>query len=167
MEHPVTELCFGLDLVEQQLRIASGEPLSPEVRAARSIGHALEVRLYAEDPARKFMPQPGHIESLQWPETAVEAVPEPDRTGPIFRVDTGYQTGDHVTPFYDPLVAKLICWAESRNLAFDHLAAQLDQVDFRLVAPKGPRTSNLAFLRSLLDDERVRSGDYDTSLLGV
>lgn len=166
VEHPVTELCYGVDLVEQQLRIAAGEALSEEVREAIPRGHAVEVRLYAEDPSRKFMPQPGRLETLTWPPSALAMSLSRD-AGPVFRIDAGYQQGDEITPYYDPLIAKLICWADSRSAALDHLAAQLDRTEVRLAAPKGSRTTNLAFLRALLDDPRLRSGDYDTTLLGA
>jgi 3-methylcrotonyl-CoA carboxylase alpha subunit len=153
VEHPVTEVVTGLDLVEQQLRVAAGELLSGDVMAASRRGAAVEVRLYAEDPSKGFLPQPGRIESLSWPEA-----------GEGIRVDTGVRAGDEVTPFYDPMIAKVIAHGGDRAQAVDRLRAALAATELSLLGPKGPRTTNLEFLGRLLDDERFRSGEYDTSI---
>ncbi len=154
VEHPVTELVCGLDLVEQQLRIAAGEPLSAEARAARSSGHAIEARLYAEDPARGFLPQPGRLERLALPFGL-----------PGIRVDTGVAEGAEVTPHYDPLLAKIIAHGASRGEAIARLDAALASTVVALVGPKGPRATNLAMLRSVLAAPEFARGDYDTRLV--
>jgi acetyl-CoA carboxylase biotin carboxylase subunit/3-methylcrotonyl-CoA carboxylase alpha subunit len=152
VEHPVTEAITGLDLVEQQLRIAANERLSEAVTQARPEGHAIEVRLYAEDPARSFMPQPGRIEELIWPE------------GEGIRIDAGVVKGSEVTPHYDPLLAKIVAWAPDRSRAIARLAEALTGVRLKLMGTKGERQTNLAFLRRVLETDEFRRADYDTSL---
>jgi acetyl-CoA carboxylase, biotin carboxylase subunit len=105
VEHPVTEMITGVDLVEQQLRIAAGEPLRLRQDDVTFTGHALECRINAEDPARNFFPSPGKITTLRWP------------TGPGIRVDAGFDAGAVVTPFYDSLLAKLVVHGASRDEA--------------------------------------------------
>jgi acetyl-CoA carboxylase, biotin carboxylase subunit len=146
VEHPVTELVTGLDLVEQQFRIAAGEQVSFDPGAVRPDGHAVELRVYAEDP-RRFLPSPGVI--TQWREPA----------GPGVRVDAGYAEGNTVTPFYDPLLAKLCVHGQDRGEA---LARAADAVAAFQIA--GPRT-NLPFHADLLASEEFASGDYDTSVV--
>ncbi|MEV1249837.1 acetyl/propionyl/methylcrotonyl-CoA carboxylase subunit alpha [Nonomuraea sp. NPDC050022] len=144
VEHPVTELVTGLDLVELQLRVAAGE--SPEVKAETG-GHAIEFRVYAEDPGR-FFPGPGKISA--WREPAGEGV----------RVDSGYEEGNTVTPFYDPLMAKLCVFGATRAEA---LRAGREAVAGFVV--EGPK-NNLPFCAELLDNAEFVSGDYDTGLIG-
>jgi acetyl-CoA carboxylase, biotin carboxylase subunit len=146
VEHPVTELVTGLDLVEQQFRIAAGEPPSFDPAAVRPAGHALELRVYAEDPVR-FLPAPGTI--TRWEEPAGDGI----------RVDAGYQAGNTVTPFYDPLLAKLCVHGADRAQA---LARARDAV--AAFAVEGPKT-NLAFHAELLASPGFVSGNYDTSLV--
>ena len=146
VEHPVTELVTGLDLVEQQFRIAAGEQVSFDPDTVRPDGHAVELRVYAEDP-RRFLPSPGVI--TQWREPA----------GPGVRVDAGYAEGNTVTPFYDPLLAKLCVHGQDRGEA---LARAADAVAAFQIA--GPRT-NLPFHADLLASEEFASGDYDTSVV--
>jgi acetyl-CoA carboxylase, biotin carboxylase subunit len=146
VEHPVTELVTGLDLVEQQFLIAAGEPPSFDPAAVRPTGHALELRVYAEDPVR-FLPAPGTI--TRWEEPAGDGV----------RVDSGYQAGNTVTPYYDPLLAKLCVHGADRAQA---LARARDAV--AAFAVEGPKT-NLAFHAELLTSPDFVSGDYDTSLV--
>ena len=146
VEHPVTELVTGIDLVEQQFRIAAGEPPSFDPAAITPSGHALELRIYAEDPVR-FLPGPGTI--TQWQEPSGEGI----------RVDAGYQAGNTVTPFYDPLLAKLCVHAADRPGA---LARAREAV--AAFAIEGPKT-NLRFHAELLDSPEFVSGDYDTSLI--
>ncbi|MBM4364385.1 MAG: biotin carboxylase, partial [Deltaproteobacteria bacterium] len=153
VEHPVTEAVFGLDLVELQLRVAAGEPLPDSVLSARSEGHAVEARLYAEDPARGFLPQPGRIERLTFPEGL-----------PGLRVDAGVEAGSEVTSHYDPLLAKVIAHGATRAEAIERLDAALARTELELVGPKGPRVTNLGFLRRVLADATFQGGDYDTSL---
>jgi acetyl/propionyl-CoA carboxylase alpha subunit len=142
VEHPVTELVAGLDLVEAQLRIAGGKPL--ELHEVQPDGHAVEVRLYAEDPLT-FLPQAGRIERLRVP-------------GEI-RVDAGVEEGDEVPIAYDPLIAKLIAHGETREQALDRLAAALRETEVRGV------TTNLPFLRWLVAHPEVRAGRTTTGFL--
>ncbi len=146
VEHPVTELVTGLDLVAAQLRIAAGQPVGFDPDTVRSRGHALELRVYAEDP-RRFLPGPGRITT--WREPA----------GPHVRVDAGYAQGDTVTPHYDPLLAKLCVWGEDRPEALERARAAVG--DFVIEGPK----SNLAFFADLLADPDFVSGAYDTGLV--
>jgi acetyl/propionyl-CoA carboxylase alpha subunit len=142
VEHPVTEAVTGLDLVAEQLRIAQGEPL----RTSNSLllGHAVEVRLYAEDP-RTFLPQAGLVERLRLPDT--------------IRVDAGVAEGDEVGVAYDPLIAKLIARGESRDEAFAHLRAALAETEVTGL------TTNLPFLRWLAAHPAVRAGETTTAFL--
>jgi acetyl-CoA carboxylase biotin carboxylase subunit len=146
VEHPVTELVTGIDLVEQQFLIAAGEPPSFDPAAVRPAGHAIELRIYAEDPVR-FLPGPGTI--TEWVEPAGDGV----------RVDAGYQAGNTVTPFYDPLLAKLCTYGADRAQALDR--ARQAVAAFRIAGPK----TNLAFHADLLTSAEFVSGDYDTSLV--
>jgi acetyl-CoA carboxylase, biotin carboxylase subunit len=146
VEHPVTELVTGIDLVEQQFLVAAGEPPSFDPAAVRSAGHALELRVYAEDPVR-FLPGPGTI--TEWAEPAGDGI----------RVDAGYQAGNTVTPFYDPLLAKLCVHGADRAQALDR--AREAVAAFRITGPK----TNLAFHADLLTSPEFVSGDYDTSLV--
>jgi acetyl/propionyl-CoA carboxylase alpha subunit len=152
VEHPVTEAVTGLDLVEQQLRVASGEQLEPAVLSASSQGHAIEARVYAEDPSRGFLPQPGRIEELVWP------------SGEGIRVDSGVAAGLEVTPHYDPMLAKIIAYAATRDAAIARLDAALASTRLRLVGPKGDRATNLEFLQRVLASAEFAAGQYDTSL---
>ncbi|MGA2824706.1 MAG: biotin carboxylase N-terminal domain-containing protein [Streptosporangiaceae bacterium] len=150
VEHPVTELVTGIDLVEQQFLIAAGEAVSFGPPAASSSvparGHAIELRVYAEDPVR-FLPGPGRI--TEWAQPSGEGI----------RVDAGYAAGNTVTPFYDPLLAKLCTYGATRAEA---VARARDAVAaFRIAGPK----TNLAFHADLLASPQFASGDYDTSLV--
>jgi len=153
VEHPVTELVTGLDLVEQQLRIAAGEPLSPEVLAAKPQGHAVEARLYAENPSAGFVPQPGRLVRFRLP---------PEGTG--VRIDAGYAEGGEVTPHYDPLIAKVIGSGATRAEAIARLDGALAAIELELTGPRGPRTTNRDFLRLVLASPEFARGEYDTSL---
>jgi len=146
VEHPVTELVTGIDLVEQQFLIAAGEPPSFDPAAVRPAGHAIELRIYAEDPVR-FLPGPGTI--TEWDEPVGDGV----------RVDAGYQAGNTVTPFYDPLLAKLCVHGADRAQALDR--ARQAVAAFRIAGPK----TNLAFHADLLTSPEFVRGDYDTSLV--
>jgi acetyl-CoA carboxylase biotin carboxylase subunit len=147
VEHPITELITGIDLVEQQLLIAAGQAPSfdaDELAAPR--GHAVEARIYAEDPDR-FQPAPGKITAWQEPK------------GPGIRVERGYGKRDRVTLFYDPLLAKVAVWAPDRAAALDRLRSAL-----RGLRIEGPGC-NLPFFTELLDDPSYASGEYDTGLV--
>lgn len=147
VEHPVTEDVTGLDLVEWQLRVAAGEPLPLSQDEIPLDGHAVEARLYAEDPDNGFLPSPGRIHAL--------VLPEDDRV----RIDTGVRAGDVVTPFYDPMIAKVIVFARSRDDALDGLADALDET---IVA--GPRT-NVGFLAALARHDAFRESSFDTRFI--
>ncbi|MGI8452011.1 MAG: biotin carboxylase, partial [Streptosporangiaceae bacterium] len=143
VEHPVTEMVTGIDLVEQQLRIAAGCDISFDPGGAAAQGHAIELRVYAEDPNR-FLPSPGTITG--WAEPS----------GGGIRVDAGYEAGNQVTPFYDPLLAKLCVWGADRDEA---LRRARDAVaSFRITGLK----TNLPFHADLLDSEEFSDGGYDT-----
>ncbi|MGS2614092.1 acetyl-CoA carboxylase biotin carboxylase subunit [Micromonospora sp. LZ34] len=146
VEHPVTELVYGVDLVEEQLRVAAGlaPTFDPDALAPR--GHAIELRINAEDPKR-FLPGPG----------AITAWTEP--TGEGVRVDSGYVAGNTVTPFYDSLMAKLIVSGATRAEAIERARAAV--ASFELTGPK----CNLPFFAELLENEEFLSGDYDTAIV--
>jgi acetyl/propionyl-CoA carboxylase alpha subunit len=147
VEHPVTEAVAGVDLVHAQLRVASGEPLpwSQETLAQR--GHAIECRIYAEDPSGDFLPQAGPLSVYREPQ------------GPGIRVDSGVVEGDEVSIYYDPLLAKLIAAGETRETARRRMLAALRQF-----AVLGIRT-NIPFLIRVLEHERFGEGAIDTSFL--
>ena len=147
VEHPITELVTGIDLVEQQFRIAGRGEVSFAEQAVKQNGHAVELRIYAEDPNR-FLPSPGTI--TEWAEPA----------GPGIRVDAGYSVGNQVTPFYDPLLAKLCVHAATRDEALARARAAV--ADFRVAGLK----TNLPFHTDLLDSAEFSSGAYDTSVVG-
>jgi 3-methylcrotonyl-CoA carboxylase alpha subunit len=147
VEHPVTEAITGFDLVELQFRVAAGETLPFRQDDLAIDGHAIEARLYAEDPDEGFLPSTGKLYALDLPQ------------GEGIRADTGVRQGDEVTPYYDPMIAKVIAHAPSRGEALSRLAAALTQT---LVA--GPKT-NLAFLRELCAAEAFRRGGVDTGFI--
>jgi 3-methylcrotonyl-CoA carboxylase alpha subunit len=147
VEHPVTEAVTGLDLVEWQFRIAAGEKLPLTQDKVPLNGHAVEARLYAEDTERGFLPSTGRLIALQFPK------------GEGLRVDTGVEAGDVVTPFYDPMIAKLIAHGATRAQALDRLAQALDHT---IVI--GPR-SNAGFLAALCRAGGFRGGDFDTGFI--
>jgi 3-methylcrotonyl-CoA carboxylase alpha subunit len=148
VEHPVTEMVTGLDLVEWQLRVAAGEPLPLRQEQVLQHGHAIEVRLYAEDPEKNFLPGSGRLERLLLP-PACDGV----------RIDAGVEQGDTVTVFYDPMIAKLIVHAADRSAALARLAQALSRCD--VVGP----ASNIDFLERLIAHPRVVDGSIDTSYL--
>jgi len=147
VEHPVTEMITGLDLVEWQLRIAAGERLPLVQEALRLVGHAIEVRLYAEDPSRGFLPSPGRVRTWQPPAT------------PGVRIDAGIESGDDITGFYDAMIAKLIVHGENREQALARLRHALRETF--LVGPR----NNLQFLARLIDTRSVRDAALDTQLI--
>ncbi len=147
VEHPVTEQVTGLDLVRAQLLVAGGEALPWTQAAIRQRGHAIEARVYAEDPARGFIPQAGILERYREP------------SAPGVRVDSGVVEGSEVTVYYDPMIAKVIATAETRPLAINRLAAALRAFDIG-----GVRT-NVSFLVRILELAEFRNGAIDTAFL--
>ncbi|MCW5567148.1 MAG: acetyl/propionyl/methylcrotonyl-CoA carboxylase subunit alpha [Dokdonella sp.] len=148
VEHPVTELTTGLDLVEWQLRVAAGEPLPLAQDQVPRHGHAIEVRLYAEDPEAGFLPGSGRLARLELPAPSAHV-----------RIDSGVVEGDTVTIFYDPMIAKLIVWDEDRPTALARLREALAQC-----AIDGPK-SNIAFLEALVRHPAIVEGRIDTGYL--
>ena len=144
VEHPVTEMVTGLDLVEWQLRVAAGERLPPSPALT---GHAIEARIYAEDPARDFLPATGHIVHLRFPE------------GPGIRVDAGVESGGEITPWYDPMIAKLIVHGADRKAALARLRQALAGVEIAGV------TTNVAFLRRVAASRAFGAAELDTGLI--
>jgi 3-methylcrotonyl-CoA carboxylase alpha subunit len=149
VEHAVTEMCTGLDLVELQLRVAAGEPLPPEALRSEPRGHALEARIYAEDPQKNFAPKPGEVKNLRWPPLAPGSL----------RVETGIVQGSTVTSHYDPMIAKIVTFGTTRHQAILTLDRALAETEI------DPLVTNLAFLRSVLAHESFRAGQYDTDFV--
>jgi acetyl-CoA carboxylase biotin carboxylase subunit/3-methylcrotonyl-CoA carboxylase alpha subunit len=164
VEHAVTELVMGLDLVEWQLRIASGQRLPETLATSKPSGHSIEARLYAEDPGRGFVPQPGTLAGLRWPADELGPACATTSALPGIRIDAGYVEGGTVTPHYDPLIAKLVAHAGSRGEAIALLDRTLETSAVRLEGPKGPKTTNQEFLRRVLAAPEFVRGDYDTAL---
>jgi acetyl-CoA carboxylase, biotin carboxylase subunit len=146
VEHPVSEIVTGIDIVRQQLRIAAGEPLPVTGRAARR-GHAIEIRLNAEDPANGFAPAPGTIERFRPP------------LGPGVRIDTHLEEGSTISPYYDSLIAKLVVWAEDRPAAIARGLRALGEIELGGI----PTTRGLAL--DILRSDEFGSGEYSTSFL--
>jgi 3-methylcrotonyl-CoA carboxylase alpha subunit len=148
VEHPVTEMITGLDLVEWQLRVAAGEPLPKRQSELAIRGHALEARIYAEDPERGFLPSIGRIRHWRMPSNS-----------PRVRVDTGFHAGDEVSPFYDPMLAKLVVWGADRPAALAQLRSALAECEVAGV------TTNIAFLERVVAHVAFASGALDTGLI--
>ncbi len=148
VEHPVTEAITGLDLVEWQLRVAQGEPLPLQQAQVPLVGHAIEVRLYAEDPANEFLPATGTLELYR------ESQPGAGR-----RVDSGVAQNDVISPFYDPMLGKLIAWGETREQARLRLLTMLDEF-----AVGGVKT-NLPFLRRIIGHAAFAAAELDTDFI--
>jgi acetyl-CoA carboxylase biotin carboxylase subunit len=147
VEHPVTEMVFGVDLVREQLRIAQGQPMRIHPGTLNPRGHAVECRITAEDPWNDFLPAAGVVQYLRPP------------SGPGIRWDGGVESGQEITLFYDPLLAKLIAWGETRDVALDRMRRAL-----RELVIVGVPTSQAFHLR-LLDDRDFRNGETDIALL--
>jgi 3-methylcrotonyl-CoA carboxylase alpha subunit len=148
VEHPVTEMITGLDLVEWQLRVAAGEPLPLRQDELAIRGHAIEARLYAEDPDRGFLPSIGLLTHWRMPDADTHV-----------RIDTGVRAGDAVSPFYDPMLAKLIVWGEDRDAACAAMLAALAQCEVVGVA------TNIAFLERVVAHEAFATARLDTGLI--
>ncbi|WP_044549809.1 acetyl/propionyl/methylcrotonyl-CoA carboxylase subunit alpha [Mesorhizobium japonicum] len=152
VEHPVTEMVTGTDLVEWQLRVASGEKLPNTQSEIALTGHALEARIYAEDASKGFLPATGTLHHLKFPEAAPE--------GATMRVETGVRTGDAISPYYDPMIAKLVVHAKDRLAALEALGAALARTEI------AGSTVNTGFLAALAADPDFCAGDVDTGLIG-
>jgi 3-methylcrotonyl-CoA carboxylase alpha subunit len=148
VEHPVTELITGVDLVEWQLRVAFGEKLPLKQDEIRLNGHAIEVRVYAENPAKNFMPSVGRITTWRLPE----------QTGGL-RIDAGYCEGDAVSPYYDAMLAKMIAWAPTREAAIARLDRGLEETDVRGIV------TNVPFLSALVTHPSVGANTIDTGFI--
>ncbi|WP_315774701.1 MULTISPECIES: acetyl/propionyl/methylcrotonyl-CoA carboxylase subunit alpha [unclassified Bradyrhizobium] len=148
VEHPVTELITGVDLVEWQLRVAFGEELPLTQDQIRLHGHAIEARVYAENPAKNFMPSVGTIKTWRLPA----------ETGGL-RIDAGYREGDAVSPYYDAMLAKMIAWAPTREVAIERLNRGLEDTDVRGIV------SNIPFLSALLTHPDVVANAIDTGFI--
>ena len=144
VEHPVTEEVTGVDIVQEMVRIAAGLPLSIPEQGIGPRGHAIEARIYAEDPARNFMPSPGQIIQLDIPEL------------PGLRVDTGARAGTNVTVYYDPMIAKLIAWGEDRAAAIETMGGAL-----QAITVEGVKT-NIPFLQRILAGDDFAAGRIHT-----
>jgi len=147
VEHPVTEAITGLDLVELQFRVAAGEALPLGQDDVRIDGHAAEARLYAEDPERNFLPSTGKLTALEFP------------GGEGVRIDTGVEAGSVVSPYYDPMIAKVIAHGHDRNEALERLATALGNT-----VVVGPH-ANAAFLKALVSHPEFRAGRFDTGFI--
>ncbi|MBR1121100.1 acetyl/propionyl/methylcrotonyl-CoA carboxylase subunit alpha [Bradyrhizobium lablabi] len=148
VEHPVTELITGIDLVEWQLRVAFGEKLPLTQGEIKLNGHAIEARVYAENPQKNFMPSVGRIKTWQTP-----------AEGDGLRIDAGYRNGDAVSPYYDAMLAKVIAWAPTREIAIDKLNRALEQTDVRGIV------TNIPFLSALVTHPDVRRNAIDTGFI--
>jgi acetyl/propionyl-CoA carboxylase alpha subunit len=149
VEHPITEMITGVDLVHEQLRVAAGLPLSVTQSDVQIHGHALECRVYAEDAGNNWAPSPGKIVQYSEP------------SGAWVRVDSGVLEGDEVSVYYDPMIAKLIVWGRDREAAVGRLRRALSE--YRV---QGIQTT-IPFFQALLDDAEFLSGQYDTGFLSV
>ena len=145
VEHPVTEEITGQDLVEWQLRVASGEPLPKRQEELAIQGHAVEARLYAEDPVHQFLPSTGRLDHFVLPRAV--------------RIETGVEEGDRISPYYDPMIAKLVAHGPSRQWAIDELVSALEAVEV------WPVKTNAAFLARAADDADFRAGEVDTGFI--
>jgi 3-methylcrotonyl-CoA carboxylase alpha subunit len=148
VEHPVTELITGIDLVEWQLRVAFGEALPLKQHEIKLNGHAIEARVYAENPQKNFMPSVGRIKTWRTPD-AVDGL----------RIDAGYRSGDGVSPYYDAMLAKVIAWAPTREAAIERLNRGLEQTDVRGIV------TNIPFLSALVTHPQVRANTIDTGFI--
>src|SRR5436309_6065134 len=148
VEHPVTELITGIDLVEWQLRVAFGERLPLAQDQIKLNGHAIEARVYAENPQKNFMPSVGRIRTWRTPEA-----------NDGLRIDAGYRSGDAVSPYYDAMLAKVIAWAPTRQAAIERLNRGLEETDVRGIV------TNIPFLSALVTHPQVRANTIDTGFI--
>lgn len=148
VEHPVTEIITGIDLVEQMILIAAGHPLKITQNDVKINGHSIEYRIYAEDPSRKFLPSIGFLEKYREP-VSLEGV----------RIDTGVQEGSEISMYYDPMISKLICWGENRKIAIERLNNAIDEYVIRGVI------HNAGFGKSIINNKEFAAGNYSTAFI--
>jgi 3-methylcrotonyl-CoA carboxylase alpha subunit len=164
VEHPVTEMITGLDLVEWQLRVADGEALPLQQQQLTLRGHAIEARIYAENPEKGFLPATGTLHYLQTPAALGFQIYSDGPVGPLtvpapVRIDSGFAQGDAISPFYDPMIAKLIVWGVDRSEALARMAAALQAYRVAGVA------TNIGFLQRLIACDAFAGADLDTGLI--
>ena len=158
VEHPVTEMVTGLDLVQWQLQVASGEPLPLKQAQLQIHGHSIEARVYAEHPGKGFLPSTGTLKHLRAPQAVEFEVPVGSAPAAV-RVDSGVREGDTISPYYDPMIAKLITWGETRQIALARMATALAEFEVVGVA------TNIEFLGRIVKGRAFASGDLDTGLI--
>ena len=159
VEHPVTEMITGTDLVEWQLRVAAGEPLPKSQEELTINGHAIEARIYAENPEKGFLPSIGTLRHMRAPQAVTFELGGSGTTPAAVRVDSGVREGDEISPFYDPMIAKLIVWGKDRNEALVRMAQALSEYQIVGLA------SNIAFLKRLVESKPFATADLDTGLI--
>jgi len=160
VEHPVTEMITGTDLVEWQLRVAAGQPLPKQQDELEIHGHAIEARIYAENPEKGFLPSIGTLRHMDTPSAVTfELGGTPGGAPAAVRIDSGVRQGDAISPFYDPMIAKLIVWGADRKQALARMSQAL--AEFQLVG----LASNIAFLKRLVEGQAFSSADLDTGLI--
>lgn len=148
VEHPVTEMITGVDLVAMQIRLARGDDLASELNGISRRGAAIELRLYAENPRKMFLPSPGPLNLFDMPSA-----------GDGIRIDTGVRQGDQITPYYDPMIAKIIVWGETREQAIDRALAALEKTKVEGI------TTNLEFLAATLSHPEFQAGNVWTGFV--
>jgi 3-methylcrotonyl-CoA carboxylase alpha subunit len=163
VEHPVTEMITGFDLVHWQLSVASGEPLAAKQSELAIYGHAIEARIYAENPEKGFLPSIGTLSHLRMPsaDEFIVGHTAQSKVGqlPIVRIDSGVRSGDTISAYYDPMIAKLIVWGADRHQAIQAMSKALQS--FEAIGP----STNINFLRRLMSCQSFFEGDLDTSLI--
>ena len=159
VEHPVTEMITGTDLVEWQLRVAAGEPLPKQQHELAIHGHAIEARIYAENPEKGFLPSIGTLRHLETPAAVSFELGGAAGVPAGVRIDSGVRAGDAISPFYDPMIAKLIVWGVDRKQALARMAQALSQYQIVGLA------TNIAFLKRLVEGQAFSTADLDTGLI--
>jgi 3-methylcrotonyl-CoA carboxylase alpha subunit len=159
VEHPVTEMITGTDLVEWQLRVAAGQPLPKQQHELAINGHAIEARVYAENPEKGFLPSIGTLRFMDVPSHVAFELGGAANTPAGVRIDSGVRQGDAISPFYDPMIAKLIVWGADRTQALSRMAQALSE--FHIVG----LATNIAFLKRLVEGQAFAGADLDTGLI--
>ena len=159
VEHPVTEMITGTDLVEWQLRVAAGEPLPKQQHELAINGHAIEARIYAENPEKGFLPSIGTLRHLATPDAVSFELGGAVSVPAGVRIDSGVRAGDAISPFYDPMIAKLIVWGADRKQALARMAQALSEYQVVGLA------TNIAFLKRLVEGQAFSTADLDTGLI--